>query len=189
MSSLDSPSVDLVPPDMRDALAKFDREAEQIVASFLQTLPREPPPLIYQYTNDVGLKGILETGTIWLTDIFSLNDPSELSHGLSHTLNILSAKAATGPPESKIFAKDLGAFIQQVGIEKSGHYFMCSFSSCGDDLGQWRAYADNGRGYALGFDGKGLKDAFEQGGRPIPAFPIRYEAVELIEVQGNLIKR
>jgi hypothetical protein len=122
------------------------------------------------------LKGILETGEIWLTDIFSLNDPSELRHGLSHALKILNTKAATGPPESKIFAKDFGAFTQQGGIQRSAHYFMCSFSSCGDDLGQWRAYADNGRGYALGFDGKGLEKAFDKQGRApiLRALPITY---------------
>jgi hypothetical protein len=30
-------------------------------------------------------------------------------------------------------------------------FFIASFSRARDDLGQWRAYADNGRGYAIGF--------------------------------------
>jgi hypothetical protein len=34
-----------------------------------------PPPIIYHYTNDAGLRGILESGKLWLTDIFDLNDP------------------------------------------------------------------------------------------------------------------
>jgi hypothetical protein len=34
----------LARPHMRDALKKFNDEAQQIVASFLETLPREPPP-------------------------------------------------------------------------------------------------------------------------------------------------
>lgn len=114
--------------------------------------------------------------------IFNLNDPSELSHGLSHAVKILNSKAAKGPPESKLFTEDLAAFLQQGGIQKSGHYFMCSFSSCGDDLGQWRAYADNGRGYAIGFDAHALEDKFaEQATAPIlKVFPITYKDVELI---------
>jgi hypothetical protein len=30
------------------------------------------PPIVYHYTNDVGLKGIQEVGQLWLTDIFDL---------------------------------------------------------------------------------------------------------------------
>jgi len=176
---------------MRDALARFGGEADDIVASFLATLGAQLPPLIFHYTNDVGLRGILESGQLWLTDIFSLNDPSELSHGLSHAVNILSNKASTGPPESKIFAADIAAFIQQGGIRKSGHYFMCSLSSNGDDLGQWRAYADNGRGYALGFDAKALEDAFAKhgGGPMLKAFPITYNDSALIEMHRRMIDR
>ena len=92
---------------MRDALAKFNGEAEQIVASFVATLEAcPPPPIIYHYTNDVGLKGILETGQLWLTDIFALNDPSELSYGFSHALNILNSKAVNGPPIRHAFPLD-----------------------------------------------------------------------------------
>ena len=179
------------PQDMQDALEKFGREAEQIVASFVKTLEsQKPPPIIYHYTDDAGLRGILETGQLWLTNIFNLNDPSELSHGLSHAVGILNRKAANGPPESKLFAEDLAAFIQQGGIQNSGHYFMCSFSSCRNDLGQWRAYADDGRGYALGFDSKALEDAFDkQGSAPIlRAFPITYKDVELIEIHRKIVE-
>ena len=69
---------ELVPQEMKDALEKFDGEAEGVVQSFLATLEaREPSPLIYHYTNDAGLRGILESGQLWLTDVFKLNDPSE----------------------------------------------------------------------------------------------------------------
>jgi hypothetical protein len=112
-----------------------------------------------------------------------------LRHGFSLALNALTAKAAGGSPESKKFAADLAAFTQQPGIQKSGHYFMCSFSSCGDDLGQWRAYADKGRGYALGFDAKALEDAFDkQAGAPIlKVFPIAYDDAQLIAIHRQIV--
>jgi hypothetical protein len=85
---------------MQEALRTFNHEAERIVHSFLGTLDSQPPAaLLYHYTNDVGLRGILETGQIWLTDIFSLNDPSELSHGFSHAIKIVGDNAQGGPPE------------------------------------------------------------------------------------------
>jgi hypothetical protein len=36
-------------------------------------------------------------------------------------------------------------------------FFIASFSTRRDDLGQWRAYGDNGRGFALGFAPKMFK--------------------------------
>ena len=94
----------------------------------------------------MGLRGILESGRLWLTDILSLNDPSELNHGLSLATTILNGKAANGPPESKLFADDFGEVMRLGKLQRSGDYFICSFSSAGDDLGQWRAYADSGHG-------------------------------------------
>lgn len=56
-------------------LVRFAKEADHIVQAFAITLEsRQPEPIVYHYTNDVGLRGILESGCLWLTDIFSLND-------------------------------------------------------------------------------------------------------------------
>ena len=34
-------------------------------------------------------------------------------------------------------------------IEGIAHFFVCCFSQNGDELGQWRAYADDGRDLAF----------------------------------------
>lgn len=181
-----------IPDDMAEALSKFDQSAEETVASFLNSLEsREPPEIIYHYTNDVGLRGILESGRLWLSDIFNLNDPSELIHGFSHAVNILGNMAEEGPPESQVFAKHLAAFHQS-GMRGSAHYFACSFSGNGDDLGQWRAYADNGRGYALGFDARELVSIFTaENGEPIPnnsTFHITYDDAKLSEIHRQMVE-
>lgn len=181
-----------LPQDMREGLIKFDAAAKAIVSSFLESLEsREPPKLIYHYTNDAGLRGILETGQLWLTDIFNLNDPSELSHGFSHAVNILNSKAEQGPPESRVFAENFSAFHKN-GMRGSAHYFVCSFSTDGNDLGQWRAYADNGRGYALGFDAKALEGAFtKENGAPIPSnctFHLDYKDAVLENIHRQMIE-
>jgi hypothetical protein len=192
MSTSHYPSFDLVPSDMKDAIARFHSEAKQIIDSFLTTLESyQPPPIVYHYTNDAGLRGILQSGRIWLTDIFALNDPSELRHGLSRATIILSEKAANGPPESKLFATDFAALNK--ALNQSAHYFVCSFSEAGDDLGQWRAYADNGRGYALGFSTQALEAAFGKGSQSPTsnnaAFPITYDDSTLDGIQRQLVER
>ncbi len=184
---------DALPSFLTDALEKFAGEAGKVVASFTAPLEaQQPPPIIYHYTDDVGLRGILETGQFRLTDIFYLNDPSELEHGFSHAIKILNEKASHGSPNSKVFAKQFSTFVSQRGLQESANYFVCSFSSSGDDLGQWRAYADNGRGYALGFDAKALETAFtKEDGAPIPnntTFPVTYRDDLLANLHQQIVE-
>jgi hypothetical protein len=47
---------------------------------------------------------------------------------------------------AKALVCQLERFDVDAGIEAAGHFFICCFSGDGDDLGQWRAYADDGRG-------------------------------------------
>lgn len=173
---------------MQDALSRFRSDAEQIVSTFATALV-PPEPTIYHYTNDVGLRGIIESGRLWLTNIFDLNDPSELRHSLRRAIEILQRKAQSGPPESKLFARDFGCLDK--GMERVGHLFTCSFSERGDDLGQWRAYADDGRGYALGFDTDLLERTFGVN-RTTPTsdkatFPVTYRDSSLDEIHAHLI--
>jgi hypothetical protein len=184
---------DILPPDVRAEIERFDARAQEIIVSFVGPLESQPPPpTIYHYTNEAGLRGILESGMIWLTDIFDLNDPSELSHGFSQAVSIMDAWAADGPPESKLFAKQFSAFGTQGGIQASAHYFVGSFSADGDDLGQWRAYADNGRGYALEFDAKVLETGYTKAGDgPIPSnstFRVTYADAQLAELHRQMIE-
>jgi len=89
----------LIPAEMRQAIQVFFRKAEAIVNSFASTLDKQPPPsIIYHYTNDAGLRGIIETGKLWFTDIFNLNDPTELRHGLNPALEILAARSCRWAP-------------------------------------------------------------------------------------------
>jgi hypothetical protein len=131
---------DTVLREGRDALEEFAGEAMRIVTSFVTELEALPiPPRIYRYTNDAGLLAILRSGTLWLTDIFDLNDPSELRHGFEQAAKILTERAATGARETQYFAKEFERFLLAGGVEAAAHFFVCSFSKWGDELGQWRA--------------------------------------------------
>jgi len=186
------PESDILPEDMRTELRKFDAAADETMKSIGRALDaREPPPIIYHYTNDAGLKGILESGKLWLTDIFNLNDPSELSHGFSHAVSILSNKAADGHLWTKVFAQAFEKLGTQ-RLQASAHFFVCSFSSSGDELGQWRAYADNGRGYTLGFDTKALESAFlsatDASRYSNSTFPVTYDDAELSGIHRKFVE-
>lgn len=125
-----------LPPDMAETLASFGSSAEEIVRPFYDVAENsEPPSMIYHYTDDAGLRGILESGIFRLTDVFDLNDPSELEHGFSHAVEALKAKAGTGASASRNFAEIFETFVSNGGVRTTAHNFVCSFSRCGDDLG------------------------------------------------------
>jgi Protein of unknown function (DUF2971) len=176
---------DILPANLRAEIGEFDADADEIIRSIGRALDaRELPPIIYHYTNDAGLRGILETGKLWLTDIFSLNDPSELSHGFSHAISILRDKAADGHPWTKDFAQAFEKF----GGELQANFFVGSFSSIEDDLGQWRAYADNGRGYTLGFNTKVLETAFVHASPGNNTFPVTYDDAQLGSIHHQFVE-
>jgi len=186
----------MIPNDAMSELQKFDKAAEQSISSFLKSLGASLswPSIIYHYTNDTGLRGILESGKLWLTDMFNLNDPSELRHGLSHVVRILMTKAAAnGSDDEKAFAQKFDDLVAGEMYQKLAHYFILSFSAVGDDLGQWRAYADNGRGYALGFEAQEIVRAFKSPmGVAIPnnaTFPITYDDGKCSEIHKTVIEQ
>jgi hypothetical protein len=186
-------SEDGYPCEMKDALGQFGRDAEQIIgrdSPFVKSLTSQRAPAsIYHFTNDAGLKGILERGTLWLSDISSLDDPSELKHGFEIAIRQLEKMVADGPPESREFAKALRSDDIRKKIRKAAGFFICSFSLCGDDLGQWRAYADNGRGFALEFDASALEREFTRDEDHAVSFPLTYCDAELAGLDRQITEK
>jgi hypothetical protein len=113
------------------------------------------------------------------------------THGLTQAIHVLNNKTASGPPESRQFARDFAEFVRQGKIQRSGEYFTASFSLAGDDLGQWQAYANDAKGYALGFDARVLESQFlkESGAPLLRTFPVSYDDACLIEIHERLIDR
>jgi hypothetical protein len=181
-----------IPRDMAKAILRYDAEATKILQAFINKIEiKNPPTVLYHYTNDAGLEGIIKSGQLWFTDIFALNDPSELRHGLGIATNLLKSRSASARPEIAAFASIFERFDLDAGIEAAGYFFICCFSAQGDDLGQWRAYADNGQGFALGFDTNSMENAFvRRKGKPIKqhsTFHITYDDDELTHIETSLL--
>ena len=58
-------------------------------------------------------------------------------------------------------------------------------------MGQWRAYADNGRGFALAFDRQELESAFIREVRSpfAQTFPLTYDAAQLSSLQQQIAQK
>jgi len=182
----------MLPTELQNAIAKFKEEAKDLCDCFRSEFQQEPPPTLYHYTTDAGLYGILETGSLWLSDIFFLNDPSELRHGISLAVAVLKDLGVDSLPNGELLEYAIEGLLGR-GVTITGHYFSCSFSRNGNDLDQWRAYADDGQGYSIGFDGNSIDKAFcnvkDKSDSSHPSsFPLTYDDQKLIEIFQKLIR-
>lgn len=131
--------------------------------------------LIYHYTPPESFLEIITSRTIWLSASYTLNDVSERSWG--HLIFEKAAKTVEQETGSEFVAEIMGPVI--AGYLHSMLMVAC-FSLDADVLSQWRAYAEDGRGFAIGFSPKVMKT---------PAKPLRVlydEHAQMQELIGNL---
>ena len=192
MNESHNESAAALPQEMQSALNTFKNAADAITSDWHSKLKKKPvPPVIYHYTTDIGLNGILGSGKLWLSDILSLNDPSELLHGFDLAAQVLDNEAKIWPVEYAQSAEIFKSALKEIFKDIALHY-VCSFSKNGNDLSQWRAYADDGYGYALGFETKSIKKAFDTSAGKLTygagdSFLVTYNDEKLKQIYRNLI--
>ena len=104
-----------------------------------------PPEVLYHYTTQAGLVGILESRTIWATHTRFLDDTSEYQHALDLVSDISRkhgpkqiAHTGTGRNERRI-------------VGRRRHVRLCIFTvQIEDSLSQWRSYCGPHSGFAVG---------------------------------------
>lgn len=116
--------------------------------------------IVWHYTNGEGFLGILQSSTLFATQVAALNDSKETEYATD-----LFKQAVKQLIAEKSSDSDAAAFLNAVlefvkeepenptrGISK---FFVTCFSAEGDDVNQWAKYA-KGNGYAIGFYPAGL---------------------------------
>jgi len=138
------------------------------MAHVKEILERTPPDILYHYTKQQGLLGILGNKEIWASHTQYLNDVSEFRHALDLTkdeLSVMEKEAATDRLASaclRMMQEALFSGIEAISV------FVCSFSEKGDVLSQWRAYGGDASGFAVGFSGPLLREMSKEYGRLVP---------------------
>ena len=111
----------------------------------------QPPRTLYHYTTADGLHSMLQTGHVWATDCFYLNDPNEVRYGFDVVREVAEKLLARKKsPELVEFLNHLPLTITDK--LEHGRIYVMSFARHGDLLSQWRGYGATGGGYAVGFD-------------------------------------
>jgi Protein of unknown function (DUF2971) len=140
---------------------------------------------LYHYNSLDALRGMLDSKQIWFTDVKHLNDPSELEHGirLAKTAVQQAAAAAAAAEPVAEFIKPLFSDKLTV-LLRSASFCTACFSVDADDLGQWRAYGDNGSGVAIGFRNDIFEDDSTDANSPhvrIASMAVEYSEETAIE--------
>lgn len=169
-------------PELEDAIKPFHSD-------WLEKHTLDDGKQLFHYTDLNGLQGILKKRELWLSHISSLNDPFELKYGQNLVARELDNQIVKEDDDNlrefyksiKISVGSFGNFIHQP--------FIACFCESENLLSQWRAYANNGGGFNLGFeisddslityDKSDLQNGFK---------PLLRKIIYKPEVQTSLIK-
>ncbi len=110
--------------------------------------------VLYHYCSMEAFLGIVQSQFLRLTNIRFMNDSKEVSWIYELAKKVLWDKQFRCHSENeKRLCKRLMSHCDELFLNESyfpGYYGSC-FSKNGDSLSQWRAYADDGKGVAIGF--------------------------------------
>jgi hypothetical protein len=181
MSETDPPDHSRVPlpPQLQQAIETFkDWTSQHLLSEQNNSTITET---LYHYTDVRGLKGILEAGHIWFTDYRHLNDPSELTHGIDMARDVAHQIATGADGRVRLFLDYFLDLFRHDNFAPNLEFFIACFSRARDDLGQWRAYADNGRGVAIGLSPSlfAVADAAPPGQLPEFVGSVRYSLADV----------
>jgi hypothetical protein len=111
------------------------------------------PDVIFHYTTIAGLIGIVQSGSVWATDIRFLNDSTELQYAKDLLLSRIKEEIAT--QNSTTLHKTFWERATEVFKSgPTGYQFISCFCEDGDLLSQWRGYAGGTGGFSIGFDSR-----------------------------------
>lgn len=112
---------------------------------------------IYHYTDLNGLKGIIETGSLWATHFAFLNDSNELVHGINCLENALQYLKDDFNPKT---LTSIQQALTHFKMHRASHVYNLSFCLEPDLLSQWRGYSTT-QGVCLEFDDEELMASLE----------------------------
>ncbi len=155
------------------------------VTTFDHHFAKESAPVLYHYCNAQTLLAILETNTIRFSDANMMNDSQEGRYGYGLFEEAAERLLKRSETNSALDGLSVDFFVKVDEYlspkQLHGHPVLACFSKNPDVLGQWRAYADNGQGWAIGFRAEALQAL------PVMLLEVLYDREQqLVEVEQFL---
>jgi hypothetical protein len=153
-----------VPPGWTSAL--WERLLQALPTSFID----DTSPLVrvsnfglFHYTTAEGLKGIIESNSLFASSAYFLNDSSELKYGRELAAKVLKEwssaqeRATNKQSAGQAVLKLLTNYFASPNVDtaKNTPVFVTCFCEADNLLSQWRAYGQAG-GYSIRFPTNGL---------------------------------
>ena len=119
-------------------------------------IPSDASGVLYHYTDRAGIKGILKRGGLRATYRMRMNDTGEFQYAESVIYGALDEvnERQDLPRTAQIVTEDIRLTLNNLleeSIEDSRAYCACLTVSP-DHPEQWKSYAEDGKGFAIGFD-------------------------------------
>jgi Protein of unknown function (DUF2971) len=149
-----------------------------------EILRRQPPDLLYHYTTQNGLLGVVTSREIWASHTQYLNDSREFRHALEVVREELAIMKLEDSSADRSVLIDEMEEALTMSVE-TVNVCVCSFSADGDTLSQWRAYGGAASGFSIGFSGAFLRAVSDQLGFWL--VPVLYGEGENRELVRSLI--
>jgi len=127
------------------AMLAFAHDADHIL------LDEQPNGPLFHYTDTSALVQVVQHKKLWASDLRLMNDTMEIEHGMK------LIRAAVKRRAPNVEALNLVRAALAHPNFADGALFAISLSEDGDVLSQWRAYAADGAGYAVGFDSNSIQ--------------------------------
>lgn len=166
---------------MGDGNVELRKRYEELRETHTSILQKEPPEELFHYTTSKGLLGMLEGDAVWATNLWYMSDYSELTYAE----DIISQVAGEilEKEESEIARTALERIVEPDNPFRGLYdvYAFCLFEDP-NELGIWRAYADDGAGYSVGFETRLM--AQEQ----LSLVPVIYDREKQIDIIRNIVE-
>lgn len=119
---------------------------QQLVDDLYNNTPTVP---LYHYTSLSGMMGIVNSKSIWTSEIKYLNDADELRY-LGKVANSILALRSVSSDQTVEIWRQFSDWIRE-RLDHGHMLFVGSFTENGNLLSQWRGYCPPGKGVSIGF--------------------------------------
>jgi hypothetical protein len=128
--------------------------------TYLKVIEFNDQEIIWHYTSGDALLGIVETGTLYATQVSCLNDSTEIRYAARLVRDAFMNVRSDTEEESRFLERIVKATVEEPAAPTNlpSAWFVTCFSKEKHDLSQWRAYSGGENGYAIAFLARPLSD-------------------------------
>jgi len=135
-----------------DEIQKYTTFIQEQI-NLLKVLEFNNQEVIWHYTSGDALLGVVETGTLYATQVSCLNDSTEIRYGEKLLRDAFMNIRTDAMEEKVLLERIIRTTVEEPATPTNvgSAWFVTCFSTEKDDLSQWRAYSGGENGYAIAF--------------------------------------